>query len=207
MLADSSWLRPRPSIAALLVTLAAASACAQPDDGTSEETSDRASQPEAAPAAGPVLASQPGSVTQRLAQAEISVHYSRPVARGRVLFGNLVDWDEIWAPGADHATYLTTTADIEVAGQPLPAGSYSIWARPGRDTWTFYFHREWDVFHLPFPGEEGVILEVTAEPVTATHMETLSFYFPVADRRDGVLAFHWGETRVDIPLHVPEPGD
>ena len=131
--------------------------------------------------------------------------YSRPVARGREIFGHLVPWDAEWNPGADHATYLRTTADISVAGRPLSEGRYSIWARPGPESWTIIFHRDWDVMHIPFPGRGGIVLELTAVPRTADHMESLAFYFPVADRRSGLLAFHWGETLIEIPIEVPEP--
>ena len=88
----------------------------------------------------------------------------------------------------------------------LPAGRYSIWMRPDPEAWTVYFHRDWDVFHLPFPGKDGVAAELTLTPGTAPHMETLAFYFPVVDGRHGVLAFQWGETRLDIPIDVGESG-
>jgi hypothetical protein len=45
--------------------------------------------------------SQRGSVAQTIAFTNISVTYGRPVARGRVLFGQLVPWDSTWHPGAD----------------------------------------------------------------------------------------------------------
>ncbi len=154
---------------------------------------------------GSVKASQAASVSQTMAEAEITVVYNRPVARGRGLFGNLVPWDLEWNPGADQATHIKTTSDLLVAGQPLPAGNYSLWAIPTPNEWTIIFHRDWDVFHTPYPGDEGVELRLEIEPIPASHVESLAFYFPVVDRRDGVLALHWGETLLLIPLHVPEP--
>lgn len=154
---------------------------------------------------GSVKASQAATVSQTMAEAEITVVYNRPVARGRVLFGELVQWGLEWNPGADQATHLTTTRDLLLAGERLPAGSYSIWAIPNPDEWTLIFHRDWDVFHTPYPGDEGVELRLDVEPQAAAHVESLAFYFPVVDRRDGALALHWGETLLLIPIHVPGP--
>lgn len=195
----------RDSIAARLIAPLVFVLAACVGDGTA---SDVAAQTAAPPLPAPlsrIPASQLSRTIQRIGEAEITITYSRPVARGRELFGDLVPWDEMWAPGADHASYLTTSADIELGGQPLPAGSYSIWLRPGPGSFEFVFHREWDVFHMPYPGDDGVALRLEVPTTTATHMETMAFYFPVADRRDGALAFHWGETRAEIPIHVPEP--
>ena len=51
-----------------------------------------------------VSKSQAAAVSQRVANTEITVTYSRPVARGRALFGALVPYDQVWNPGADQAT-------------------------------------------------------------------------------------------------------
>src|SRR5262249_4709747 len=54
--------------------------------------------------------SQAAAVSQRIANTEITVTYSRPVARGRDLFGALVPYDQVWNPGADQATAIGVTA-------------------------------------------------------------------------------------------------
>jgi hypothetical protein len=161
--------------------------------------------PIATPQSGAVVASQGAAVSQNLAQAQITIVYNRPVARGRVVFGHLVEFGDLWHPGADQATYIRTTADVIFGGELLPAGTYSIWAVPNPEEWEFILHRDWNVFHLPFPGEEGVELRVRATPQQADQMESMAFYFPVADRRAGVLAFHWADTKLEIPIEAPGP--
>jgi hypothetical protein len=48
-----------------------------------------------------VRKSQAAAVSQRVANTAVTVTYSRPVARGRALFGALVPYDQVWNPGAD----------------------------------------------------------------------------------------------------------
>src|SRR5215510_2505097 len=86
-----------------------------------------------------VRPSQHGSVTQQIGATTITIDYNRPVARGRDLFGALVPYDRVWCPGADECTTLTTSTDITVEGKTLPAGTYTVWAKPGREKWSIIF--------------------------------------------------------------------
>lgn len=146
--------------------------------------------------------SQPALVVQRFGTAEVRVVYNRPTARGRELFGALVPWDSVWNPGADEATRIELSEDMIVAGHRLAAGRYSIWATPGPDEWTLEFSSSWDQQHRPYPSGTGV-LTIEVEPHPAEHMESLAFYFPTATPAGGVLALHWGEVRVLVPVEKP----
>lgn len=145
--------------------------------------------------------SQPAVVGQRLEGASVRVVYNRPVARGRELFGGIVPYREIWNPGADEATRIELSNDTEINGELLPAGKYSLWALPAPDEWTLIFSRAWDVPHVPYPeGEDQVRLRVS--PRVGEHMESLGFYFPMADADSATLHLHWGDTVVPLRLRV-----
>lgn len=146
--------------------------------------------------------SQHGVVSQRIAEAEVTVEYNRPVARGRDLFGGIVRYGRIWNPGADSATRVIVSHDLLVDGHALPAGRYSLWVIPGESEWTVIFNRAADAWHSLYPGEQDDQLRLTVRSEESWHMETLAFYFPVADGRRGVLALHWGETVVHLPIEV-----
>ena len=83
-----------------------------------------------------VQASQSGSVSQTIANTELTITYDRPVARGRALFGGIVPYGEIWNPGANDATAITLSRAVTINGHRLDAGKYSIWAIPGEREWT-----------------------------------------------------------------------
>src|SRR5437762_3427029 len=75
--------------------------------------------------------SQEALVRQKIANTILELHYRRPVARGRnPLFGNVVKWGETWTPGADSATTLSVSTPVQIEGQQLPQGAYSIWMIP-----------------------------------------------------------------------------
>lgn len=148
--------------------------------------------------------SQRGSVAQTVAFTNISISYGRPVARSRVLFGQLVPWDSVWHPGADSATVIALDQDLLVEGRPLSAGEYSLWLVP-RPTgaWTLIFSRAARVFHRPYPGPESDALRLDVMPDSASHMETMAFYFPLVLRDEAVMRLHWGTTFVAVRLKAP----
>ena len=150
-----------------------------------------------------VQASQSGSVSQTIANTELTITYDRPVARGRALFGGIVPYGEIWNPGANDATAITLSRAVTINGNRLDAGKYSIWAIPGEREWTVNFSRAADVFHQPYPGEEHDALRLTIAPTTGDYVETLAFYFPVVEKKDAELRLHWGETIVPFAITVP----
>jgi len=151
-------------------------------------------------------ASQRARVDQTLAFTDISVVYGRPVARGRVLFGDsaLVKWDTIWHPGADSATRVSFTHDVLIEGKDVKAGEYSVWLIPRATApWAFILSRAAHVFHQPYPGAASDLLRVDVTPERGSHMETLAFYFPVVLRDEAVMRIHWGEMIVPVRIKAP----
>jgi len=152
----------------------------------------------------PVKPSQHGSVSQEVAGTTLTIEYDRPVARGRDLFGSLVPYDRVWCPGANECTTLKVSSDITVEGKKLPKGTYTVWAKPGRDKWSIIFNTAHPTFHTQYfrvQSEDVLTVEVT--PRTATHMETLAFYFAVVDGRHAELVLHWGTVAVPLSIDVP----
>jgi len=150
-----------------------------------------------------VRKSQAAAVSQRVANTEITVTYSRPVVRGRPLFGQLVPYDQVWNPGADQATAVAFSRDVEINGQRLAAGKYSLWAIPRAGAWTIIVSRAADVYHTPYPGEAQDAARFEVTPEDGPHTEVLTFSFPVVDGKDTVVRLQWGTVMVSVPVRVP----
>jgi hypothetical protein len=75
------------------------------------------------------------TVTQTVGTTDLTVTYSRPGAKGRVIWGELVPYDKVWRTGANEATAFTTTDPIQFGGKPLAAGTYELFTLPGKDEW------------------------------------------------------------------------
>ncbi|HEX8528908.1 MAG TPA: DUF2911 domain-containing protein, partial [Cytophagales bacterium] len=81
------------------------------------------------------------TVTQKVGLADVTLSYSRPSARGRVIFGGLRPYGKLWRTGANGATKLTFSEDVTVNGTKVPAGEYSLFTIPGKDEWTVMLNK------------------------------------------------------------------
>jgi len=152
-------------------------------------------------AQGTIPRSQRAEVRQTVNTTEVSIRYGRPVARGRTVFGDGgVVYHSPWTPGADASTTVEFSRDVWIDGRPLAAGAYSLWFTPDTDPWRVIFSSAADVFHLPYPGQ--AVLELELSPFTLEHAEVLTFTFPVVTVDQVVLRFHWGTVGLDIPIRV-----
>jgi hypothetical protein len=74
--------------------------------------------------------SPPDTVRATISGANVAVAYSRPLKRGRVIFGNIVPWNQVWRTGANAATMFTTDRDLVFGNTVVPAGKYTLWTLP-----------------------------------------------------------------------------
>ena len=82
-------------------------------------------------------------VYQTIGLSEVSVDYSRPAARGRVIFGDLVPYGKIWRTGANMRTKFTTDSDLTIDGKELKKGTYAILTIPNKESWDIIFYTEY----------------------------------------------------------------
>jgi Protein of unknown function (DUF2911) len=135
--------------------------------------------------------------------ATLSVDYGRPLARGRVLLGNIVPFDEVWRTGANAATQLTTSAPITLAGMRMRAGTYTLWTVPRADgraelivnTQFGQWGTEYDAKHNL--GRERLLVDTTNSPV-----EKFTVSIVPAGARKGTLVMEWGKFRWRAPIVV-----
>lgn len=108
--------------------------------------------------------------------AKITINYSSPAVKGRVIWGDLVPLGEVWRAGANEATTFTTTKDIMVEGKKLPAGTYGFFVIPGENTSTFIFNevaKQWGAFD--YDSSKDVIRVSVPSQQTSTMEERLVY--------------------------------
>lgn len=153
-------------------------------------------------ALGQIQASERAVVAQTVDGTTLTLEYGRPVARGRELFGALVPWGVVWTPGANWATTLEVDKDIHLNGVEVPAGKYSVWAIPNRDHFTISLNRNPRIFHFVKPDSTSEQIHIAAAPTQASHVEMLTWSFPVVRGDGAVLNMQWGTTSVALQVVV-----
>jgi hypothetical protein len=90
----------------------------------------------------------------------ITTEYSSPRAKGRQIFGGLVPYNEVWRTGANEATTFVTTANLNVEGKDIPAGSYTIFTVPAQDKWMLIINKKTGEWGIPYHYESDELVRV-----------------------------------------------
>ena len=132
----------------------------------------------------------------------IKVIYSRPAAKGRVIFGDLIKYGEIWRVGANENTEIKFYKPATINGVAVPAGSYSLFAIPEKDKWTIIINKELDMWGAYAYDESKDLVKITVPVKTVTTpIELLSIAFI---SKDGItnLVIGWDKTTVEVPITI-----
>lgn len=135
--------------------------------------------------------------------AHIHIDYAAPSVGGRVIFGGLLAYGEIWQAGAHNATWLETNKDLSIDGKTLKAGKYGFFTIPNLDKWTLIFNRNWDQHGKDEydPNEDVLRFEVTPEN-TDTFVEQLTYRVERTNETEGKISLSWEKTSVSFPFSV-----
>ncbi len=133
------------------------------------------------------------------------IEYGRPYTRGRRIFGSLVRYDEVWCPGADEATYLSTSRPLRVENLSLPAGEYSLWIQPSEKEWTLIFNRDAHTFHTAYRERDDFGRVRMRKESLPANVEQLTFTIePNAGRAGGRISMAWATTKASVGFTVGE---
>ncbi len=143
--------------------------------------------------------SPPDSVKANVAGAALAVRYSRPSTRGRVIFGNVVPWNQVWRTGANQATVFETSADVVIAGTPVPAGKYSLWTLPSPGGWKLIVNKNTGQWGTDYKAQYDLArLDMTVEQL---RQPVEQFTIAIEPRgTGGVLQLEWEQTRGWVPI-------
>jgi hypothetical protein len=150
-------------------------------------------------------ASPLGKIEQRIGLTDVSIEYSRPSKKGRVIFGDIVPYDQVWRTGANAATKITFSDDVSFGGAEVKKGTYAMLTKPGKKTWTFMLYPHNSTNY-------GTYLESDVQPVTVmtesiempmeTDVETFMMGFDGLNSHGGTLYLLWERTFVPVEIKV-----
>jgi hypothetical protein len=153
---------------------------------------------------GPSQLSVRDTARATIGAATFSVDYGRPLARGRKLLGNVIDYDRVWRTGANAATQFTTSAPIRLAGLSVPAGTYTLWTVPHAGRVDLIVNRQTGQWGTEYRRSQDLgTVPMTSDSVD-TPVEKFTISIEGTDVRHGTLAMAWGTFRWTVPFVVQD---
>lgn len=142
------------------------------------------------------------TIKQAFGLSDISLDYSRPGAKGRVIFGDVVPFGKVWRTGANSATKITFGDDVKIEGSDLKAGTYAIYSIPNKDSWEIMFYKD-----LTLGGDvaeyktENEVLKIKVKPsALATKVETFTINVADVTSTTANVEIMWEKTKVSFSV-------
>ncbi|MEO6669912.1 MAG: DUF2911 domain-containing protein [Ferruginibacter sp.] len=142
------------------------------------------------------------SPTQTLKQdfgiGSIELKYSRPSAKGRKVFGELVPFNKLWRTGANAATVITFSDPVIINGKKLDSGTYAIYTIPNLESWDVIFNKGITSSVATYKESDDVI-RVKAEALKLRNkLETFTMEIGNIRPEACELNFMWEKTIVTL---------
>ena len=164
-----------------------------------------------------------GSVTQGIGLVRVTIQYNSPHVHsptgedrhGRI-WGGLVPYgmanlnfgtcgDQCpWRGGANENTVFTTSHDVKVQGQTLPAGSYGVHFIPGPEEWTIVFSKNNTSWGSFFYDAKEDALRVKARPEKSEYHEWLTYAFTERKPDRATAALKWEDLQLPFTIEVDD---
>ncbi|WP_281299210.1 DUF2911 domain-containing protein [Flavobacterium limnophilum] len=150
-------------------------------------------------------ASPKSTLSQVVGLTNVEIVYSRPSAKGRDVFNNLVPFGKLWRTGANENTTISFSDDVIVDGKKLPKGKYALYTNPRADNWEIIFYSDTNNWGNPETWDETkVALKTTAKSEhSEKFVESLTIAINNLDNNFAHLEISWEKTLVAIKFEVP----
>ena len=134
----------------------------------------------------------------------VSVDYCQPSKKGRMIFGEesekaLVPYGKWWRTGANEATVIKFSKDVNFGGKPLKAGTYTLFTIPQKDNWSVIINEEVGQWGLSYDEKKNIL----SVPATSTQTSDSAEQFKIdfVEQTGGTdMILHWDTTQVTVPI-------
>jgi len=136
------------------------------------------------------------AATAKNSIAEVS--YSQPSKKGRVIFGDLVPYGQIWRTGANMSTDVTFKTDVMVAGKEVKKGTYAVFTIPHENEWVVILNsqaKQRGASEYEANKDKNVLETKVPVEKTKTVQET---FLITLDK--GNMIFSWDNVKVKLPV-------
>ncbi len=144
-------------------------------------------------------------ISQQVGLTEVTLQYSRPSAKGRVVFGELVPYDKVWRTGANRATRITFKEVAKIGGKKIQPGEYAIYTIPNQGYWTIIIHANTSLRSIAGgaykPSNDVFRFELVPEK-NNNYVETFTCQFSEVKTNSLMLDITWENTLISIPIEV-----
>ncbi len=141
-----------------------------------------------------------GNISQIVGNTLIEIEYERPSVRQRKIFGHLVPWNKVWRTGAGYCTKIKFDKAVEIAGQRIPAGQYSLFSIPKPEEWVIILNTDTNLYgSYDYDSEKDVIRLLVPSKHSGRFYETLTIDVDLIPNNARIY-ISWDHTQVSFDV-------
>lgn len=142
-------------------------------------------------------------IQEKIGKATMTITYHSPAVRGRIIWGGLVPYGQVWVTGAHSATALECDRDFRIGDQRVKAGKYAVFTIPGVDEWIFILNKNWNQHLADEYDEKENILRYTVKPESNSYsQERLMYEISPQTDTEGIISITWEKTVLRVPVRI-----
>jgi hypothetical protein len=128
------------------------------------------------------------------------VIFSRPQKNGRTIFGDLLEYGQMWRLGANEASEIEFFQHVHIGNVKVKKGRYTIYCIPYQDKWTIILNKDTDTWGSFKYDQAKDVLRIDV-PVQKQLEVLESFVMAFEKTPTGAsLVIAWDNMRVSMPF-------
>ncbi|MER3465058.1 MAG: hypothetical protein C4329_12230 [Chitinophagaceae bacterium] len=125
------------------------------------------------------------------------VIYSRPQKNGRNIFGELVEYEQVWRLGANEATEIEFFKDVKIGNKKIAKGKYTMYAVVHPTSWDIILNKDTDIWGAFKYDSTKDVVRINV-PVQKTTDVADAFTITFATGADLIMA--WDNIMAALPI-------
>lgn len=148
--------------------------------------------------------SPPGSAEAVNQELTVSINYSRPSVRDRLIFGPESDgalqpYGVYWRLGANEATEISLSTDVLFGGKSLSEGTYTLYAIPNQSEFVIGVNSSLDRWGYSEPDYANDLFRISVPVQSSAHTEQFTINLETTSKGINMLVL-WADVKLTIPI-------
>jgi len=126
--------------------------------------------------------------------------FSRPKKNGRVIFGELIEYNKVWRLGANEATEIEFYQPVTINKVKIKKGRYTLYALPTATSWKLIVNKETDTWgSFKYDATKDV---ARIDVPVKRQIETLDSFVMAFEKtpQGASLLIAWDNLKVSLPF-------
>ncbi|MEO6550212.1 MAG: DUF2911 domain-containing protein [Ferruginibacter sp.] len=141
------------------------------------------------------------TIKQEFGMGNIEISFSRPAAKGRRVFGDLVPYGKLWRTGDNAATKISFSEPVEIFGRRIDSGRYVLYTVPGEENWQVIINKGIKNNGTDGYKESEDVATFNIEPIKSkARIESFTIEFADVQPEHCELHLMWEKKLIVIPI-------